>query len=54
MRFSRGDCNTDPRGLRRLHVITAELHLPRTLAIFDWVLGLDAAGYRLTYEGTLD
>jgi len=43
--------HTDPRGLRRLHVITSEFHLPRARAIFDWVFGLDGAEYRLTYEG---
>lgn len=46
----------DPRGLRRLHVITSAFHLPRTEAVFRWVFGLDVVGapYQLTFEATPD
>ncbi len=46
--------HTDPRGLRRLHVITSEFHLARCRAIFDWVFGLSATGYELSYSGVPD
>ena len=44
--------HTDPRGLRRLHVISSEFHLPRCQSIFDWVYSLSAADYTITYEST--
>ena len=46
----------EPRGLRRLHVITSAFHLLRTEAIFRWVFGLDVASapYELTFDATPD
>ena len=46
----------EPRGLRRLHIITSTFHMPRTEAIFRWVYGLDVPGtpYTLTFEATPD
>lgn len=46
--------HTDPRGLRRLHVVSSAFHLPRCQAIFDWVFSLSASDYVLTYEATAD
>jgi hypothetical protein len=46
--------HTDSLGLRRLHVISSEFHLPRCRAIFDWVYSLSASDYSLTYESTPD
>lgn len=43
--------HAEPRGLRRLHTITSEFHMPRTEAIFRWVFGLSpSAGYELSFE----
>jgi uncharacterized SAM-binding protein YcdF (DUF218 family) len=40
-----------PRGLRRLHVINSEFHMPRTEAIFRWVFGVSPSGaYELSFE----
>lgn len=46
--------HTDPRGLRRLHVISSGFHLPRCQAVFDWVFSLPDSDYTLTYEATPD
>ena len=32
--------HTDPAGIRRLHVVTNQFHMPRTKAIFAWVFSL--------------
>jgi uncharacterized SAM-binding protein YcdF (DUF218 family) len=41
----------EPRGLRRLHVVTSRFHMPRTKAIFRWVFGVSPAdGYELSFE----
>jgi uncharacterized SAM-binding protein YcdF (DUF218 family) len=43
--------HAEPRGLRRLHVVTSEFHMPRTEAIFRWVFGVSpAGGYELSFE----
>lgn len=43
--------HTEPRELRRLHIINSEFHMPRTEAIFGWVFGLTPArGYDLSFE----
>ena len=47
--------HAEPRGWRRIHVVTSAFHLPRTQAIFDWVFALPFSGRRssslaLTYE----
>ena len=48
--------HVDPRGFRRLLVITSAFHMPRTEAIFRWVFGLDAppGGYDLAFESVSD
>lgn len=46
--------HTDPRGWRRLHVVTSEFHLARCRAIFDWVFSLSATGYELSYSAVGD
>jgi hypothetical protein len=47
--------HTDPRGWRRLLVITSEHHMARTEAIFRWVFGLAPdLGYALSFEVTPD
>ena len=43
----------EPRGWRRLLVITSEFHMPRTRALFDWIFGLSpqrGASVELTFE----
>jgi hypothetical protein len=41
----------EPRGLRRLHVVTSEFHMRRTEAIFRWVFGIGpSGGYELSFE----
>ena len=43
--------HTDPRGLRRLHIVNSEFHMPRTEEIFRWVFGLSPSrGYELSFE----
>jgi uncharacterized SAM-binding protein YcdF (DUF218 family) len=43
--------HAEPRGLRRLHVVTSEFHMPRTEAIFRWVFGVTpSGGYELSFE----
>jgi len=43
--------HAEPRGLRRLHVVTSRFHMPRTEAIFRWVFGVSpAGGYELSFE----
>ena len=50
--------HAEPRGWRRIHVVTSAFHLPRTKAIFDWVFALPFSGRRssssavtaITYE----
>ena len=45
--------HADPRGLRRLHVITSEFHMARTEAIFRWVFGLGpSGGHHLSFEAS--
>jgi uncharacterized SAM-binding protein YcdF (DUF218 family) len=48
--------HVDPRGFRRLLVITSAFHMPRTEAIFRWVFGLDVppGGYKLDFESVSD
>jgi hypothetical protein len=48
--------HVDPRGLRRLLIITSDFHLPRTEAAFRWVYGLRprALSYELHFEGVSD
>jgi hypothetical protein len=48
--------HVEPRGFRRLLVITSAFHMPRTEAIFRWVFGLDAppGGYELDFESVSD
>lgn len=48
--------HVDPRGLRRLLIITSDFHLPRTEAVFRWVYGLEpkALRYDLRFEGVAD
>ena len=43
---------TQPRGWRRLLVITSEFHMPRTRALFDWIFGLPprGQGVELSFE----
>jgi len=48
--------HADPRGLRRLLVITSDFHLPRTRAAFNWIYSLrpTAIAYELDFEGVPD
>jgi hypothetical protein len=46
--------NPSPSVNRRLLVITSAFHMKRTTAIFDWVFGIDGAGYSLEYLATAD
>lgn len=48
--------HTDPRGWRRLLVISSEFHLPRIKALFSWVFGLApvAPPYQLNFEAVPD
>ena len=47
--------HTDPRGWRRLMVVTSDFHLQRVTAIFRWVFSLGPdLGYELSFEGTPD
>jgi hypothetical protein len=47
--------HTDPRGWRKLLVITSEFHMPRTEDVFQFVFGLDARPpYELSFESTPD
>ena len=48
--------HVDPRGFRRLLIITSDFHLSRTEAVFRWVFGLGARAsrYRLVFEGVSD
>lgn len=38
--------HTDPRGIRHLLIANNEFHMPRTIGVFEWVLGDD---YRLEF-----
>ena len=44
--------HVEPRGFRRLHIITSAFHMPRTKAIFEWLYGLDrqSGNYQLTFD----
>src|SRR5580658_4023913 len=43
--------HAEPRGLRKLHVVTSRFHMPRTEAIFRWVFGVSpSGGYELSFE----
>lgn len=44
--------HTDPRGFRKLLIITSAFHLPRAKAIFEWVFA--DAGYELHFESVPD
>jgi hypothetical protein len=45
--------HTEPRGLRRLHVVTSGFHMARTEAIFRWVFGAGpSGGYELSFEAS--
>jgi hypothetical protein len=48
--------HVDPRGFRRLHLITSAFHMPRTKAIFEWLYGLDSPNgkYQLTFDPVPD
>ena len=48
--------HVDPRGLRRLLVVTSQFHMARTRAIFEWVFGLDPppGGYTLHFHEVSD
>ena len=48
--------HVDPRGFRRLHIVTSAFHMPRTKAIFEWLYGLDSQGgkYQLTFDPVPD
>ena len=47
--------HTDPRGWRKLLVITSEYHMPRTEVLFRWVFGLvPEQGYSLQFEAVPD
>ncbi len=48
--------HTDPRGWRRLRVVTSEFHMPRLRAIFTWVFGAPPASrpYELNFESVPD
>jgi hypothetical protein len=48
--------HVEPRGLRRLLVITSDFHLARTRAVFEWVYGLQPAPipWKLNFEGVHD
>jgi hypothetical protein len=47
--------HAEPRGLRRLHIVTSAFHMPRTEAIFRWVFGLSpSGGYDLSFEAAAD
>jgi uncharacterized SAM-binding protein YcdF (DUF218 family) len=40
--------HADPRGFRKILVITSAFHLPRTEAIFRWIYGLDRSPGEIT------
>lgn len=47
--------HTDPRGLRRLLIVTSKFHMPRTEAVFRWVFGAAPfRAYDLSFESTED
>jgi len=48
--------HAEPRGFRRLAVITSDFHLARTRAVFEWVYRLEPCpfGYELDFEGVVD
>ncbi len=47
--------HTDPRGWKRLLVITSEFHMQRTCEIFRWIFSLaPECGYELAFESTPD
>ncbi|MCP5049603.1 MAG: YdcF family protein [bacterium] len=52
--------HTEPRGFKRLLVITSEFHMARTKAIFEWVYGLPFPGgdrdssYHLDFDAVPD
>ena len=49
--------HVDPRGFRKLLIITSAFHMPRTRAIFEWVYGLPSPGnhvYELYFEAVPD
>jgi DUF218 domain len=48
--------HVEPRGFRRLHIITSAFHMPRTKAIFEWLYSLDnqSSNYQLTFDPVPD
>lgn len=48
--------HVDPRGLRKLLIITSDFHMPRTQVIFSWVYSLDVPTnwYELYFESVSD
>lgn len=49
--------HVDPRGFRKLLIITSTFHMPRTRAIFEWVYGLSSPvdkEYELHFEAVSD
>lgn len=48
--------HVEPRGFRRLLVVTSAFHMPRTRAIFEWLYGLDDQDgkYDLAFETAPD
>lgn len=51
--FSRTS-HTDITGWRKLLIITSEFHMKRTIAIFDWIFGIDPDQYELFYLSSPD
>jgi hypothetical protein len=48
--------HTDPRGFRKLLVITSDFHLPRAEAVFTWIYNLTPVpfSYELDFESVTD
>lgn len=46
----------EPRGWRRLHVVTSEFHMPRTKALFEWIFGLTPKrdAFELSFEAVAE
>lgn len=44
--------HVDPPGWKRIVAITSEFHMTRSRAIFEWVFGLEAGKYELSFEAT--
>ena len=44
----------DPFRWKKLLVITSQFHMPRSRAIFEWVYGMEPAGFSLAFEAASD